>query len=54
MSILSLILHSDAGEILAASSCSRRIVSVSGNLGLLFVHLAEFYRHQRQNNIKED
>ena len=55
MSILiSNLAFSDAGEILAAKVAVLAASFASAILGLLFVHLAEFYRHQRQNNIKED
>ena len=44
----------DAEEILAAKVAVLAASFASAILGLLFVHLAEFYKHQRQNNIKED
>ena len=44
----------DAGEILAAKVAVLVASFASAVLGLLFVHIAEFYKHQRQNGLRED
>ena len=44
----------DAGEILAAKVAVLAASFASAILGLLFVHIAEFYKHQRQSGLRED
>ena len=44
----------DAGEILAAKVAVLAASFASAILGLLFVHIAEFYKHQRQSSLRED
>ena len=44
----------DAGEILAAKVAVLAASFASAILGLLFVYIAEFYKRQKNSNIKED
>ena len=44
----------DAGEILAAKVAVLAASFASAILGLLFVHIAEFHKHQRQSSLRKD
>ena len=44
----------DAGEILAAKVAVLAASFASAILGLLFVHITEFYKHQKKNSLRED